>query len=67
MSAKKSAPLNIRIDPSLKESLRIAADKDHRSMANMVEFLIFKHCLRKGIPVNLLPGEDDGNQIRSKA
>ena len=61
MSATKTAALNIRIDPNLKEALRIAANKDHRPMANMVELLIIQHCERVGISIpeqqNLFEGE----------
>ena len=44
MVAKKTAALNIRIHPDLKEAIRIAAKRDHLSIANMVEMLILKHC-----------------------
>jgi len=47
----KTATLNLRINPSLKEALRIAALKQHRSIANMVELLIREHCQAKGIPI----------------
>ena len=51
MPPLKSAALNIRIDPNLKEALRIAAKRDHRSVANMVEMLIIKHCESEGISI----------------
>lgn len=51
MTAKKTATLNLRIDPSLKEALRIAADAEHRSIANMIEILIRQHCEQEGIPL----------------
>ena len=51
MSALKTAALNIRIDPNLKEALRIAAKRDHRSVANMVELLVIKHCESEGISI----------------
>jgi len=51
MAPKKTATLNLRIDPSLKEALRMAAEVEHRSVANMVEHLIRKHCQQKGIPL----------------
>ena len=35
MVATKVATLNLRIDPALKEALRIAALRDHRSIANL--------------------------------
>jgi hypothetical protein len=51
MPPTKTATLNLRIDPVLKEMLRIAAVREHRSIANMVEILIRQHCEAKGIPV----------------
>jgi hypothetical protein len=51
MVATKTATLNLRIDPFLKEALRIAALQDHRSIANMVEVMIREHCASKGISI----------------
>ena len=49
MVASKTATLNLRIDPALKEALRIAALRDHRSIANLLEVLIRQHCEEHGI------------------
>lgn len=51
MAAVKSATLTFRIDPGLKDALRIAADQEHRSIANMVEMLIRSHCERNEIEI----------------
>ena len=51
MAATKVATLNLRIDPGVKEAVREAADKEHRSVANMVEVLIRRHCSEAGIPI----------------
>ena len=51
MSPKKTATLNLRIDPILKEAAREAALRDQRSVANMIEVLIRKHCAEVGIPI----------------
>jgi hypothetical protein len=62
MIAKKTATLNLRIDPGLKEALREAALRDHRSIANMVEMLIRTHCETNGIAIpeqEELFGEED--------
>ena len=40
MGVSKRSTLTLRIERFLKEALRIAADKDHRSIANLVEVLI---------------------------
>ena len=51
MSNKKTATLNLRIEPALKEALQTAAKNDHRSIANMVEVLVKRHCELVGIPI----------------
>jgi len=51
MSAAKTATLNLRIDPALKEALREAAEREHRSVANMVEVLVRRHCEARRIPI----------------
>jgi len=51
MATNKTATLTFRVDPEVKEALRIAAQKDHRSIANMVEVLIRDHCERNDIAV----------------
>lgn len=51
MSPRKTATLNLRIDPNLKEAARIAAERDHRSVANLIELLIRRHCETNGIPI----------------
>lgn len=49
MAPRKTSTLNLRIEPNLKEALRIAAQREHRSVANLVELLIRQHCRSSGI------------------
>jgi hypothetical protein len=51
MPRTKIATLNLRIEPGLKEAVREAAAREHRSVANMIEVLIRRHCSEAGIPV----------------
>ena len=51
MSRTKIATLNLRIEPGLKEAVREAAAREHRSVANMIEVLIRRHCNEAGIRV----------------
>jgi len=63
MPLKKSANLNLRIDPILKEAVREAALREHRSVTNMIEVLIRQHCSKIGIPIPEQRGlfeQDDG-------
>ena len=51
MPPNKTATLNLRIDPVLKEAVRVAALRDHRSIANLIELLIRQHCEEVGITI----------------
>ena len=51
MPRTKVSTLNLRIRPSIKAAVREAAAREHRSVANMVEVLIRRHCDRTGITV----------------
>ena len=51
MPTIKTATLTFRIDPGLKDALRVAADQEHRSIANMVEVLIREYCEQRGIAI----------------
>jgi len=48
---RKTDKLNIRIDPAVKAALQKASEAEHRSIANMVEVLVLKHCEAQNIPV----------------
>jgi hypothetical protein len=47
----KTATLNLRIDPAVKEAAQTAATRDHRSVANLIELLIRQHCEVVGIEI----------------
>lgn len=51
MATVKTTTLTFRIEPGLKEALRTAAAREHRSIANMVEVLIRDYCGRNGIAI----------------
>ena len=51
MATAKTTTLTFRIEPSLKEALRTAAEREHRSIANMVEVLIRDYCDKNGISI----------------
>jgi hypothetical protein len=55
---KKTATLTLRVDPALKDALRLAADAEHRSIANMVEVLIRDYCDDHGIAI---PSPEEAN------
>ena len=51
MATAKTTTLTFRIEPGLKGALRTAADREHRSIANMVEVLIRDYGGRSGITI----------------
>ena len=55
MTTGKTTTLTFRIEPALKEALRAAADREHRSIANMVGVLIRDYCGRMGVPIVVTP------------
>jgi len=56
MRSGKTSTLTLRIAAGFKEALRLAAKREHRSIANMVELLIRAHCPRTGVPI---PAQQD--------
>lgn len=51
MATAKTATLTFRIEPGLKGALRMAADQEHRSIANMIEVMIRDYCGRNGVTI----------------
>ena len=64
MAKTKVSTLNLRIEPGLKEAVRVAAAREHRSVANMIEMLIRRHCDKTGISIpeqnDFFPGASNG-------
>lgn len=65
MTRRKISTLNLRIDPALKEAARVAALRDHRSVANFIELLIRRHCEAAGIPIPQST-EESGAEIEDR-
>ena len=51
MTSKKDATLNLRVSPELKAAVKDAAAREHRSVANLIEWLVRRHCAEAGIPI----------------
>lgn len=64
MATGKTATLSFRIEPGLKEALRIAAEQEHRSIANMVEVMIREYCGRVDVSISDKPTEGSGSTKR---
>jgi hypothetical protein len=49
MKSIRNQPTAFRFDPTVKASLSFIAERDGRSMANMLEWLIRRHCEAEGL------------------
>lgn len=49
MSERKTEAINLRMAPGVKELLRLAAGKEHRTLSNMLEVLILDYCQENGL------------------
>lgn len=67
MALLKSTNLNLRIAPEVREALREAAERDHRSISNMIELLIVQHCQRSDIPIIKPQAESKETDLLSRA
>ena len=65
MGAGKTQVVSVRVEPHIKAALQAAADKELRSLANMVEVMVLSYCkanrvaLRETKP---LPPPSEGQQ-----
>jgi hypothetical protein len=70
MATSKTGTLTFRIELALKEALRKAAEREHRSIANMVAVLIRNYCGRDDIAIleqgTVIDKGDDGPRRRSE-
>ncbi|WP_300340619.1 hypothetical protein [Accumulibacter sp.] len=58
----KTATLNVRLSAEYKRALKIAADRDQRSVSNLIEHLIALHCKAMGVPVESCRGTATNEQ-----
>ena len=61
MARTKVSTLNLCISPAIKNAVREAAAREHRSVANMVEVLIRRHCDQAGIEISQSPKGEPGD------
>ena len=49
VSERQTAPVNLRMALEVKDLLRLAAEREHRTLSNMLEHLVLQYCKREGI------------------
>lgn len=52
MASGKSEAVSVRVEPHIKAALQAAADRELRSVANMVEVMVVAYCRANGVPVH---------------
>ncbi|MFQ2382672.1 hypothetical protein [Aeromonas dhakensis] len=57
MSVVKSQVVSVRVEPHIKEALRLAAEREMRSLANMIEVMVVAYCREHGYPLEGVPDE----------
>lgn len=61
MSVVKSHVVSVRVEPHIKEALQLAADRELRSLANMIEVMVVAYCRAQGYPLKGVPDETLSN------
>lgn len=57
MAAGKTEAVSVRVEPPIKAALQAAADREMRSLANMVEVMVIAYCRTNGYPLPGVPRE----------
>ena len=57
MATGKSEVVSVRVEPPIKAALQAAAEREMRSVANMVEVMVVAYCRANGVPLDGVPAE----------
>lgn len=57
MATGKSAVVSVRLEPQIKAALQAAADREMRSVANMLEVMVVAYCRAQGHPLAGVPDQ----------
>ena len=55
MATGKSEVVSVRVEPHIKVALQSAAEREMRSVANMVEVMVVAYCRANGVPLEGVP------------
>lgn len=55
MAAGKSEVVSVRVEPPIKAALQEAAEREVRSLANMLEVMVISYCRANGYPLEGVP------------
>jgi hypothetical protein len=57
MAVAKSQVVSVRVEPHIKAALQSAAEREMRSVANMLEVMVVAYCRAQGYPLEGVPNE----------
>jgi hypothetical protein len=57
VSTVKSEVVSVRVEPHIKVALQTAAEREMRSLANMVEVMVIAYCRANGVPLEGVSNE----------
>ena len=57
MAVAKSEVVSVRVEPHIKLALQSAAERELRSVANMMEVMVVAYCRAQGYPLEGVPDE----------
>jgi hypothetical protein len=52
MATGKSEVVSVRVEPHIKAALQAAAERELRSLANMIEVMVVTYCRANGVPID---------------
>lgn len=55
MAAGKTEVVSVRVEPPIKAALQAAAERELRSVANMLEVMVVSYCRANGVPLDGVP------------
>jgi hypothetical protein len=55
MAIVKTQVVSVRVEPQIKAALQLAAEREMRSVANMVEVMVVAYCRAQGHPLEGVP------------
>ena len=61
MAVAKSQVVSVRVEPHIKAALQSAAEREMRSLANMVEVMVVAYCRAQGYPLEGLSDDTLSN------
>lgn len=66
MAVAKSEVVSVRVEPHIKVALQSAAEREMRSLANMIEVMVVAYCRAQGYPLNGVPNDTLPNTVRKE-